>query len=419
MNAYQYRCYVTSTCTSSTATSNAATLTISVTCSPVAIAIQPQNQSVNPESSATFNVSVSGDGPFSYFWYKNGVSQTSTTGSSIFSNTYTTPILNANNNGDYYYCLITNCNNTYQAQSNSVILTINKFSSPTVVVTSPLSPVKTVFAIGLKFSVPVLNVLNGITVIGGKLEDISGSGDTYVLTISAKEQTTVSVVLSDAIKDLSSSGNKFVGQTLTYITGDFTNPQCVSWSPLDETISTNHPIFKMSFDENITFGYGGALKVYKVGSAVPVLTIPITSSMINGKDITVAYSPTQAGLDKNTRYYVLIDKNAINDNAGNSFSGVSDVAAWTFKTSPFATSVDPLTNQTFNYKVYPNPTTGIITIEGLTENHKTRIAIYTADGKLIMKKISYASLDKIDISNIVPGTYILTINKITIKIIKE
>ncbi|MDP2336689.1 MAG: PKD domain-containing protein, partial [Bacteroidota bacterium] len=70
-------------------------------------------------------------------------------------------------------------------------------------------------------------------------------------------------------------------------------------------------------------------------------------------------------------------------------------------------------------KVYPNPTTGIITIEGLPENHKTKIAVYTANGKLIMKKTTFANQDKIDISKQVPGTYVLVVNKQTVKVIKE
>jgi uncharacterized protein (TIGR02145 family) len=109
----------------------AATANVSVsgigsqTCTPVTIATQPQNQSVNSGSIATFSVSVNGTGPFSYFWYKNGVFQTNTTNTSSSTNSYTTLTLTSINSGDYYYCLITNCSSTYEAQSNNAYVTVN------------------------------------------------------------------------------------------------------------------------------------------------------------------------------------------------------------------------------------------------------------------------------------------------------
>jgi len=70
-------------------------------------------------------------------------------------------------------------------------------------------------------------------------------------------------------------------------------------------------------------------------------------------------------------------------------------------------------------KVYPNPTGGIITIEGLPEAHKSTIAVYSDNGKLIMKKSTYSKQEEIDISKQVPGHYLLIINKQSVKIIKK
>lgn len=69
--------------------------------------------------------------------------------------------------------------------------------------------------------------------------------------------------------------------------------------------------------------------------------------------------------------------------------------------------------------VYPNPTSGIIKIEGLPINQKTKITIHTVDGKLIRKKISSSITETIDISDQVPGTYLLNINKKSFKIQKK
>ena len=70
-------------------------------------------------------------------------------------------------------------------------------------------------------------------------------------------------------------------------------------------------------------------------------------------------------------------------------------------------------------KIYPNPTNGIITIEGLPSNEKNRIAVYSSDGSLILEKFSNSETCEIDFSKQVSGSYLVIINKQTIKIVKE
>ncbi len=89
-------------------------------CTAVSIASQPQNQTVTAGNTATFNVTTGGTSPYSYFWFKNGVQI-----SGASSSSYTTPTLATGDNGNYYYCIITNCTNTYQATSNNANLTVN------------------------------------------------------------------------------------------------------------------------------------------------------------------------------------------------------------------------------------------------------------------------------------------------------
>lgn len=69
--------------------------------------------------------------------------------------------------------------------------------------------------------------------------------------------------------------------------------------------------------------------------------------------------------------------------------------------------------------VYPNPTTGVIKIEGLSTTHKNEITIQSIDGKLIRKKITNLAEETIDISDQVSGTYLLLINNQTFKIQKK
>jgi len=241
----------------------------------------------------------------------------------------------------------------------AVTYTVGDFTPPTLIVTPPASPVATLFTVDLLFNKPVTGVLNGITVVGGKLVSVAGilssGGTEYTVTVSALEQTTVNIVISDAITDITPSTNKFAGQTLTYTTGDFTKPELVSFSP-NAKLADNYPVFKMTFTENVMLGTGGSLKVYKINSTTAILDIPITADMISGKDVVVSYTlaQNQSGLDKNTRYYVLVDGTALTDMSGNAFLGVSNQATWTFLTgSVFATAIAP--TNSLEFKVYPNP----------------------------------------------------------------
>ncbi len=73
-------------------------------------------------------------------------------------------------------------------------------------------------------------------------------------------------------------------------------------------------------------------------------------------------------------------------------------------------------------KVYPNPTTGILTIEGLPENEKAEIALYNMNSKQVKVHTSYSSLTRMDIRDVVSGFYLLVINnrfEQAVKIIKK
>jgi hypothetical protein len=292
--------------------------------------------------------------------------------------------------------------------------------APTVVVTPPVSPVATVFTVGLKFSEPVSGVLGGVTVTGGTLTTVSGLGDTYTLTVSALEQTLVTIVLSNTIKDLSLNMNPFAGQTLTYTTGDFTAPQLVTWTPLSETIADNHPTFKMTFNENVVVGDGGKLTVYKVLTTTPVLEIPITAAMISGKVVTVTYT-TANGLDKNTNYYVKVDGLAIEDNAGNKFAGVNDATAWTFKTGAnFLVGVDPSVNVSL-FKVYPNPFVDFVNIDA--SSTLSKVVVTNIAGQVVKQVVNPAN--RIQLNELRSGIYFISLytsdNVIakTVKIVKR
>lgn len=75
-----------------------------------------------------------------------------------------------------------------------------------------------------------------------------------------------------------------------------------------------------------------------------------------------------------------------------------------------------------NIKVYPNPTTGEISIEGLPENRISEITIYNIYGKLVKKCNIIGSIGNIEINDEKAGIYLLVINnkfEQAIKIIKD
>lgn len=327
--------------------------------------------------------------------------------------------------GRLYLLTVSDFNNTYSLNfkvTNDREKIFNDVTSPTLEITAPVSPISNVFTVGLKFSEPVTGLLAGITVTDGKVEiNPLAGGREYNLLVSANKQTLVTIILSDAIKDLSVNANKFAGQTLSYTTGNFTKPQMVTWTPTDgETIADNHPTFKMTFNENVMVGDGGSLTIYKLDSKTPVLAIPITAAMIIGKDVTISY-PTTSGLDKSTWYYVLVDGKALKDNAGNAFIGVIDVAAWTFKTgSNFATSLYQ-NNIPPEFKIYPNPFGGYVIVENASELSK--VVISNIAGQVEKEVVN--PIDRIQLNELSNGVYIISLyskdNVIvrTVKIVKN
>jgi C1A family cysteine protease len=101
------------------AESRTATLTVNSSCTPVSIGSHPSNQTIIPGTTAAFSVLADGTGPFSYFWYKNGNLLAGEN-----SPSYTTPTLSSSDNGNYYYCQVSNCDGKYKIISNYAYLTL-------------------------------------------------------------------------------------------------------------------------------------------------------------------------------------------------------------------------------------------------------------------------------------------------------
>jgi hypothetical protein len=71
------------------------------------------------------------------------------------------------------------------------------------------------------------------------------------------------------------------------------------------------------------------------------------------------------------------------------------------------------------FKIYPNPTKGKITVEGLPTNKKTKIEVFTLNGKLIMSCMAASATFSIDLGEQSAGTYLVKINSQSSQIEKE
>lgn len=90
-----------------------------ITCDSIQIISHPQSQISNLCSQSTFSVQTTGSSPYSYQWFKNGI-QLSNSNSPI----YNTPQLTLADNGNTYYCIISNCNGAFSDTSNIATLTV-------------------------------------------------------------------------------------------------------------------------------------------------------------------------------------------------------------------------------------------------------------------------------------------------------
>src|SRR5579871_3018764 len=126
-------------------------------CSGVSITTQPTSQSKYVGDSVILSVAVTGTPPFQYHWYKNVLADT-TISSSNFSSSITIHNLTLANNGDQYYCYVTNCSGSFQ-YSNTAYITVTCLNVS--IVTQPVNQKDSVgksatFKVGTKGS-PIIS----------------------------------------------------------------------------------------------------------------------------------------------------------------------------------------------------------------------------------------------------------------------
>lgn len=151
-------------------------------------------------------------------------------------------------------------------------------------------------------------------------------------------------------------------------------------------------------------GTGAAFAITTTGSVIT--NSIVTGGMQGGMNSNPLLNPDytlQSGspaIDTGNNTY--IPSGSILDLNGNSRIVNTTVDMGTFEYDPALSTNDYTTLK--NFKIYPNPTNGIITIE--TTNAIEKIELYT----LLGRKLSESNNTQIDLSNLANGIYLLTIN---------
>ncbi len=197
----------------------------------------------------------------------------------------------------------------------------------------------------------------------------------------------------------------------TYATNEFGQSE---YSPIKEILITNTPPIanagtnqEVNEGTNIILdGYGsfdpdGNLLTYKWKAPVG-----ITLSSISSPNPTFIAPEVK---ENTTLGFSLIVNDGLIDSPA---SYVSVIVQNVIKTG-----IADITGK--NLTTYPNPTSGILKIEGLREDQENRISIYTVDGILIKTITSNSATEVIDLSSQPYGTYLLNINSESFKIVKK
>jgi hypothetical protein len=254
----------------------------------------------------------------------------------------------------------------------------------------------------------VLTFNREVTIVDGDITGgtvTPGTGTEFTVAMTGADGDDLTLTVGSTIMDM--GGNALTETTFTYTVGDNTGPMPATYSPEDgTTIPDNHPTLTVTFDEDVVAGSGNVY-ITKVGGTTPVLTIPLTSGMVDGSTVTVdyTYDPEVGGLNKNTEYYVTFDAGLVADAAGNESAELTDDTVWNFITGDdFATGIEEPSGS-LEFNVYPNPFDGFVTVDNADK--LSRIIVTNVAGQRVKDIVSPNT--NIDLGDLRSGIYLMTL----------
>jgi hypothetical protein len=124
---------------------------------------------------------------------------------------------------------------------------------------------------------------------------------------------------------------------------DTTAPLLVQQVPSDGATEVEYTSnISLTFSENVAPGPGNQLIIKKVSDDSTVTSIDVTSSQVTIAGAVVTINPT-VDLPTSTAMYVLIDRGAFTDIAGNDYAGISSSSDYRFTTAADVTPPTPPT----------------------------------------------------------------------------
>ncbi len=116
---------------------------------------------------------------------------------------------------------------------------------------------------------------------------------------------------------------------------DYMPPTLVSKSPASGSTGLDPEInLRMTFYQEQIYPGEGSIYVYKKGEEEPIKKIEADSDMVE-YDYNIVNILTKGLFDFQQSYYILIDKGAFVDLAGNEYAGILDETFWAFSTEMF------------------------------------------------------------------------------------
>jgi VCBS repeat-containing protein len=195
-----------------------------------------------------------------------------------------------------------------------------------------------------------VNQSSGVNAVVGSLSDTdadTGDSATYTLVagIGSTNNSSFNISGTDLKANNSSAlaagtysvrvnvndGDADFAKAFTITVIDDVNPTLLSLSPADNVtdISTTANLV-ITLNEDVVKGVGDLLIKKTIGDVL-VETIPVGDARVSIAAGAVTINPNTT-LDLNTQYYVQIPATALNDNAGNSYAGITDTTSWSFTT---------------------------------------------------------------------------------------
>ena len=237
----------------------------------------------------------------------------------------------------------------------------------------------------------IYTVSNGLVVVS----------ETWSLTLPSKTDGTYSVEALITNAD----GYSLVDDSVFELTVDTAAPTLTSSSPLDNAsgVAVDGNII-LTFSENIAAGTGNIILHDSNGNVVQAFDI---SSDVIVSENTITLDPS-ANLSTGSPYYVKVDTTAVDDTAGNSYSGISDITALNFQTSSSSVSAARSTITASPTNITANGiTTSTITVQ-LKDTNDTNL---TASGGTIVLATTLGTLG--DVTDNQNGTYSATLTSST------